>query len=93
MSVSNSLRHARAREEQLWWHSQRQGSGPSSPQINVTPLIDVLLVLIIVFMIVVAQQQTTGERAQIPQPARDQLQTPARTIVIQVIWSGKSRRP
>ena len=30
------------------------GGGPSSPQINVTPLIDVLLTLIVVFMIVVA---------------------------------------
>ena len=27
------------------------GGGPSDPQINVTPLIDVLLVLIIVFMV------------------------------------------
>ena len=30
------------------------GGGPSNPQINVTPLIDVLPVLIIVFMVVVS---------------------------------------
>jgi biopolymer transport protein ExbD len=29
------------------------GGGPSGPEMNVTPLIDVLLVLIIIFMIVV----------------------------------------
>jgi biopolymer transport protein TolR len=69
------------------------GSGPSRPQINVTPLIDVLLVLIIVFMIVVSQEQTTGERAQIPQPAHDQVDSPQRTIVIQVAWSGKDQPP
>ena len=30
------------------------GGGPSGPQINVTPLIDVLLTLIVMFMLVVA---------------------------------------
>ena len=69
------------------------GSGPSRPQINVTPLIDVLLVLIIVFMIVVGQEQTTGERAQIPQPAHAQVETLPRTIVIQISWSGKDQPP
>jgi biopolymer transport protein ExbD len=46
------------------------GGGPSStgPKMNVTPLIDVLLVLIIVFMLVVVEQRPTGLEAQIPQP-------------------------
>ncbi len=48
------------------------GGGPSGPQINVTPLIDVLLTLIVVFMIVVAMEQDKGERVQIPQPQTQQ---------------------
>jgi biopolymer transport protein ExbD len=31
------------------------GGGASAPQMNVTPLIDVLLVLIIIFMVIVAE--------------------------------------
>jgi biopolymer transport protein TolR len=65
------------------------GSGPSStgPKMNVTPLIDVLLVLIIVFMLVVVNQQPTGLQAQIPQPPNPTDRTippPNRTIVIQI---------
>ena len=71
------------------------GGGPSTPQINVTPLIDVLLTLIIVFMVVVAMSPDKGEEAQIPQP--DQKQTAAapqpRTIVIQVAWTAKDQPP
>ena len=72
------------------------GGGPSKPQINVTPLIDVLLVLIIVFMVVVSMSKHKGLEAQIPQPATDQAnQTvpPDRTIVIQVIWSAPNQPP
>src|SRR5208283_2306328 len=63
------------------------GSGPSRPQMNVTPLIDVLLVLIIVFMVVVIEQRPTGLQAEIPQPASPTGSTippPQRTIVIQI---------
>ncbi len=54
---------------------------------NVTPLIDVLLVLIIVFMVVVANERPTGLEAQIPQPPDPKDHTvppPDRTIVIQI---------
>jgi biopolymer transport protein TolR len=44
------------------------GGGASRPQINVTPLIDVLLTLIIMFMLVVSMDPEYGEKAQIPQP-------------------------
>ncbi len=63
------------------------GGGPSSPQMNVTPLIDVLLVLLIIFMLVVIQQKPTGLDAQIPQPAPPtplNIPPPERTIVLQV---------
>lgn len=68
------------------------GGGPSAPQMNVTPLIDVLLVLIIIFMIVVMQQKPNGLEAQIPQqpnPTDHTIPPPDRTIVIQV-RDGKS---
>jgi len=65
------------------------GGGPFStgPKMNVTPLIDVLLVLIIVFMLVVVNQRPTGLEAQIPQPPNPRDPTippPNRTIVIQI---------
>jgi biopolymer transport protein ExbD len=61
------------------------GGGASGPQMNVTPLIDVLLVLIIIFMVIVAQSKEKGLEAQIPQPAKDDAAPPpVRTIVIQL---------
>ena len=72
------------------------GGGPSRPQINVTPLIDVLLTLIIMFMLVVSMDPEVGEKAQIPQPpANDSKTEPPveRTIVIQVIWTPTSQSP
>jgi biopolymer transport protein TolR len=72
------------------------GGGPSRPQINVTPLIDVLLTLIIVFMLVVSQQKKDekGLDAQIPQPktpASDAIQPS--TIVLQVVWTADGQAP
>ena len=72
------------------------GGGPSNPQINVTPLIDVLLVLIIVFMVVVSMSKTKGLDAQIPQPTQDNKNQPVPvdgTIVIQVVWSTQGQPP
>ena len=71
------------------------GGGPSNPQINVTPLIDVLLVLIIVFMVVVSMSKTKGLEAQIPQPTQDDKSQPVavNTIVIQVVWNKQGRAP
>jgi biopolymer transport protein TolR len=72
------------------------GGGPSNPQINITPLIDVLLVLIIVFMVVVSMAKTKGLPAQIPQAAQDDQNQPVpidRTIVIQVVWGAGNQPP
>jgi biopolymer transport protein TolR len=62
------------------------GGGASAPQMNVTPLIDVLLVLIIIFMVIVAQSKEKGLEAQIPEPPAhpDSVPPPIRTIVIQL---------
>jgi len=71
------------------------GGGPSRPQINVTPLIDVLLVLIIIFMVVQSMSKEKGLEAQIPQPATENAPQPefSRTIVIQVAWGGENAPP
>ena len=62
------------------------GGGPQQAEINVTPMIDILLVLIIVFMVVESMSQQKGLEAQIPQPAPNQANVPPpeRTIVIEV---------
>lgn len=65
------------------------GGGPFSigPKMNVTPLIDVLLVLIIVFMVVVVEEQPVGLQTEIPQQARSTdpaIPPPQATIVIQI---------
>ena len=62
------------------------GGGPSRPQMNVTPLIDVLLVLIIIFMVVVIEQRPTGLQTELPQPSPtgSTIPPPQQTIVIQI---------
>lgn len=71
------------------------GGGARGPQINVTPLIDVLLTLIIMFMLVVSMDKEHGEVAQIPQPLKDgKMQAPdERTVVIEVVWTAKGQAP
>src|ERR1041384_6026104 len=42
--------------------------GKSGPEINVTPLIDVMLVMIIIFLVIQSSMKSTGEEALVPQP-------------------------
>lgn len=59
------------------------GSGPFRAEMNLTPMIDVLLVLIIIFMVAVSSIQKEGLATEIPQPA-ERSDSQVRTIVIQV---------
>ena len=55
------------------------GGGARGPQINVTPLIDVLLTLIIMFMLVVSMDKEYQEKVQLPQPPKDAASAPRRS--------------
>lgn len=64
------------------------GGGGAMGEINVTPMIDILLVLLIIFMVIVPTVPH-GLDALVPQPPKDktkQQEPNDRTIVVQVIY-------
>lgn len=70
------------------------GGGPTA-SMNVTPFIDILLVLLIIFM-VINPPQMKGLDALVPQPPppnQPKNDTPDRTIVVQVIDHGPGQAP
>lgn len=71
------------------------GGGAPGPQMNVTPLIDVVLTIIIIFMVAVMQTPEKGLKALIPQPAQEAGKPPEPdlTIVIQVLGYDPDQTP
>ncbi len=64
-----------------------------SSEINVTPLIDVLLVLLIIFMVILPDHKW-GEKTLVPQPNPTSMEkNPPTTIIIQLKDVGESKRP
>jgi biopolymer transport protein TolR len=64
-----------------------------SCEINVTPLIDVLLVLLIIFMVILPEHKW-GEKTLVPQPSSQSMEkNPETPIVIQLKDVGESQRP
>jgi len=64
------------------------GGGGYSSDINMTPMIDILLVLLIIFMVIVPVTPK-GLDALVPQPPKDPSKNPPptdRTIVVQVLY-------
>jgi biopolymer transport protein TolR len=61
------------------------GGGGYSSDINMTPMIDILLVLLIIFMVIVPVTPK-GLEALVPQPPKTKTENPPeRTIVVQVL--------
>ncbi|MGH9511647.1 MAG: ExbD/TolR family protein [Terriglobales bacterium] len=70
-------------------------SGGPNANMNVTPFIDILLVLLIIFM-VINPPQMKGLDALVPQPPKKdepKNNTPDRTIVVSVIDRGPGQAP
>ena len=73
--------------------SMNIGARGRTAEINVTPLIDVLLVLLIIFMVILPKHEL-GELTQIPQPNTESRPVnPPEPIVIQLKDQGAGQRP
>jgi biopolymer transport protein TolR len=74
-------------KEQLRMAMSLRGSLDRKAELNVTPLIDVLLVLLIIFM-VITPSLSIGLDALVPQASNQKASPPADDIVISVLGDG-----
>jgi biopolymer transport protein TolR len=65
-------------------------SSGKKAEINVTPLIDVLLVLLIIFMVIIPQK-STGLAANVPQPAPDSSSAPPQSDIVVNVGDRQGR--
>jgi biopolymer transport protein ExbD/biopolymer transport protein TolR len=68
--------------------------GGAMSEINITPMIDILLVLLIIFMVIVPVTPK-GLETLVPQPPKNKTQDTdnQRTIVVQVLSNGAAAQP
>jgi biopolymer transport protein ExbD len=71
------------------------GTGQNGPELNVTPFIDILLVLLIIFIVIATSMGSKGEQALIPQPSTEHTPPPAdvRAVVIRLLPAPDGGRP
>src|SRR6187402_190876 len=69
--MSRAAVNPRLKERKVMGMSSGGGSGEATPNINVTPLIDVLLVLLIIFMVITPVKPSKFE-AKVPAEPKDQ---------------------
>src|SRR4051812_49109252 len=76
-------------------HPMSMGTGQNGPELNVTPFIDILLVLLIIFIVIATSMGSKGEQALIPQPPtnRDVAAAHPRTVVIRLLAAADGGRP
>lgn len=69
------------------------GKGGPMGEMNITPMIDVLLVLIIIFMLVSQSVKSHGLEALVPQPAAhaEAAPPPERTVVVQIVAGAQGK--
>ena len=60
------------------------GTGKAVAEINVTPMIDVLLVLLIIFLLI-QPKAPNGLTSQVPQPSKEGAPTLPSTVVVEVL--------
>ncbi len=72
-----------------WGRFERPRSAPPFSEINVTPLVDVMLVLLVIFMLT-APLLTTGLQIELPRVAAAAAPAPAASLVLEIDPSGQA---
>lgn len=67
----------------------RNRNAEADPEINLVPLIDVILVLIIFFVITTTFDMNSALRLELPQASTDQTETPSQSLSVLVNADGR----